>query len=179
MPEIRATSAASWGSRDSGDQGWGQCTQRGQTRAFLTELPSRASAPGRWAGAGGVGGGLVGTGTTSELESAPGAVPGVRAQHPPPSPTATAAPLAPRPSKEEVRTVALSPHLISLGPQPPPPSPSPFQPSYALILPICPALNLPSDPSPPADALSGRGDHRSADAGPGEARPLPGSPPQR
>ena len=130
-------------------------------------------------GAGGVGGGLVGTGTTSELELAPGAVPGVRAQHPPPSPTATAAPLAPRPSKEEVRTVALSPHLISLGPQPPPPSPSPFQPSYALILPICPALNLPSDPSPPADALSGRGDHRSADAGPGEARPLPGSPPQR
>lgn len=40
--------------------------------------------------------------------------------------------------------MALSPHLISLGPQPPPPSPSPFQSSYALIPPICPALNLPS-----------------------------------
>lgn len=85
----------------------------------------------------------MGTGTTSELESAPGTAPGVRAQHPRPSSTATAAPLAPRPSKEEVRTVALLPCLIYLGPWSPLPSPlhdllSPLQPSHCSHAPHLP-----------------------------------------
>ena len=133
--------AASWGSRDSGDQGWGQCTQWGQTRAFLTELPSRASAPGRWLGEwtcgyrDDLGAGISTRDSARGLSPAPTSFPHSHCGSP--------------------GTQTLQGGGKDCGPFTPPhlpgtPAPSTIsisQPSYALILPICPALNLPSDPS--------------------------------
>lgn len=93
------------------------------------ELTGGDGAPGRWAGVS-----SVGTGTPLELGSAPGTAPRVRSQLPSPSSAATAAPLAQRPSKEEVGVWTPYPASSPWGPGPPRPTSSRSSPLQLLSL---------------------------------------------